>query len=67
MAPSILSEPSILDEHVQSFSPGFTKPGFEAQVTPVIFSSKDEGYRTPSTMQSLDGDDDPVVIVGMGG
>lgn len=58
--------PSILSEHVQPLSLGFTKPGFEAQVTPVVFSSEDEDYRTPSTMESLDGGD-PVVIVGMGG
>lgn len=43
--------PSILSEHVQPLSLGFTKPGFEAQVTPVIFSSKDEDSGMPHSEQ----------------
>lgn len=39
--------PSVLSENVQSLSLGFTKPGFEAQVIPVIFSSKDEDSDIP--------------------
>ena len=39
--------PSILSEHIQSHSLDFTKPGFEAQVTPVTFPSKDEDSDTP--------------------
>ena len=43
--------PSILSDHVQSLSLNFTKPGFEAQVTPVIFSSKDEDSAMPHLEQ----------------
>ena len=39
--------PSRLSDHVQSLTLGFTKPGFEAQVTPVIISSKDEDSDMP--------------------
>lgn len=39
--------PSILRENVQSPSRGFTKRGFEAQVTPVIVPSEDEDSDMP--------------------